>query len=270
MYARETLDPARSIWHFIAVHLRRYREAHQMSGQALADLLGCDRSTVSRYESNRLRLKLEHAEIIDRTWNTNGMFTALIGFAQRADDGDWLVELAEFEARASRIRMWETSVVPGLFQTPDYARAALSAGTADDPQSSLERRLARQAAVFDRPKLPRVTALLSWAAVEQVVGGAEVMRGQIARLIELSELPHVSIRVVEKDAGAHPGLDGPFVLLTVGDRDLAYTEAATRGRFLMDPFDVQEVAVRYDLVSDMAAPVGPTRALLKAELEKYT
>ncbi|WP_433463468.1 helix-turn-helix domain-containing protein [Spirillospora sp. CA-128828] len=270
MHARESLDPARSIWHFIAVHLRRYREAHQMSGQALADLLECDRSTVSRYESDRLRLKREHAEIIDRVWNTEGMFTALIGFAERADDGDWLVELAEFEARATRIRMWEASVVPGLLQTPDYARAALNAGTADDPQATLERRLARQAAVFDKPKPPRVTALLGWAAVEQVVGGADVMRGQLARLIELSELPHVSVRVVEKSAGAHPGLDGPFKILTVGDRDLAYTEAATRGRFLTDPFDVQEVAVRYDLVSDIAAPVGPTRAFLEAELEKYT
>lgn len=270
MHARESLDPERSMWHFIAVHLRRYRELHQMSGQALADILGCDRSTVSRYESNRLRLKREHAEIIDRLWNTGGMFTALIGFAERADEGDWLVELAEFEARATRIRMWEASVVPGLFQTPDYALSTLNAGTADDPQATLERRLSRQAAVFEKAKPPRVTALLGWAAVTQVVGGADIMRGQLTRLIELSELPHISIRVVENNSGAHPGLDGPFKLLTVGDRDLAYTEAATRGRFLTDPFDVQEVAVRYDLVSDLAAPVGPTRAFLEAELEKYT
>ncbi|TDC62644.1 hypothetical protein E1200_25020 [Actinomadura sp. GC306] len=85
----------------------------------------------------------------------------------------------------------------------------------------------------------------------------------------MSELPFISIRIVENNAGAHPGLDGPFVLLTVGDRDIAYTEAATRGCFLMDPFDVQEVAVRYDLMSDIAAPVGPSRTYLEAELEKY-
>ncbi|MEU8346105.1 DUF5753 domain-containing protein [Actinomadura meyerae] len=241
-----------------------------MSGQALGDLLDCDRSTVSRYESNTLKLKREHAEIIDRVWNTQGMFTALVGFAEQADEGNWLLELAEFEARATRIRMWEASLVPGLFQTPDYVRAARSAGTTDDLEAAIERRLSRQAAVFDKPKPPRVTAFLAWAAVSQIVGGPDVMRGQLARLIELSELPHVSIRVVENSAGAHPGLDGPFKLLTVGDRDIAYTEAATRGCFLMDPFDVQEVAVRYDSISDIAAPVGPSRALLEAELEKYT
>ncbi|MFG1852158.1 helix-turn-helix domain-containing protein [Actinomadura geliboluensis] len=270
MLARESLDPSRSIWHFMAFHLRRYRKAHGMSGQALGDLLDCDRSTVSRYESNTLKLKREHAEIIDRVWNTDGMFTALVGFAERADEGNWLLELAELEARSSRLRMWESSVIPGLFQTPDYARAALSAGTAEDLEAALDRRLARQATVFGKTKPPRVTALLSWAAVSQIVGGPDVMRGQLTRLIELSELPFVSIRIVEKNAGAHPGLDGPFVLLTVGDRDLAYTEAATRGCFLMDPFDVQEVAVRYDLMSDIAAPVGPSRALLEAELEKFT
>ena len=138
MLARESLDPSRSIWHFTAFHLRRYRKAHGMSGQALGDLLDCDRSTVSRYESNTLKLKPEHAEIIDRVWNTGGMFTALVGFAERADEGNWLVELAEMEARASRIRMWESSVIPGLFQTPDYARAALSAGTAEDLEATLD------------------------------------------------------------------------------------------------------------------------------------
>lgn len=267
MHARDSLDPSRSIWHFIAVHLRRYREAHGMSGQALGDVLDCDRSTVSRYESATLRLKRAHAEIIDRLWATNDMFTNLVDFADRADEGDWLLSLAEFERRASRIRMWEPTVIPGLLQTPDYARATLAAGTNDDLNADLERRMSRKAAVFDKDGPPRVTAFLSWAAIGQLVGSRDVMQGQLAHLIELSERPHVSIRVVENQAGAHPGLDGPFMILTVDHRDLAYAEAAGRGRFLMDPFDVQEVAVRYESISDVAAPVGPSRALLKAELE---
>ncbi|WP_131736011.1 helix-turn-helix domain-containing protein [Actinomadura roseirufa] len=269
MHARDSLDSAGSIWHLIAVHLRRYREMHNMSGQALADLLGCDRSTVSRYESNRLKIRREHAEIIDRTWGTKGMFTDLIGFAERADEGDWLMELSEYEARATRIRIWEASVVPGLLQTPDYARAALTAGTEDDPAAALERRLARQTAVFEKMKPPRVTAFLSWVTLAQQVGSAEVMRGQIAHLLKLTELPLVTLRIVERQAGAHPGLNGSFKLLTVDHRDLAYTEAATRGRFLTDPFDVQEVSVRYDWISDIAAPVDASRSILEAELEKY-
>jgi transcriptional regulator with XRE-family HTH domain len=270
MTARDELDPDRSIWHFIAVHLRRYREANGLSGQALGDILECNRSTVSRYESGMLKLPRKHAKIIDREWRTDGMFVALIRFAELASDGNWLEGLAEYEKQATRIRIWEALLVPGLLQTEEYARAAILRGVAEDPDETFRVRMARRAAVFDKPKLPRFTAFLNWNILEQPVGTPEIMRGQISHLIEISELPQVNIRVVEKNAGAHPGLDGPFKILTVDDRDLAYVEAATRGRFLMDSYDVQEVAVRYDLISDIAAPVGPSRALLEQALESYT
>ncbi|WP_149260430.1 helix-turn-helix transcriptional regulator [Actinomadura sp. K4S16] len=269
MQARDSLDPSRSMWHFIAVHLRRYREAQGMSGQALGDVLDCDRSTVSRYESATLRLKPAHAEAVDRLWKTDGMFAHLVGFAGTADEGDRLSSLTEFEQRASRIRMWEASVIPGLFQTPDYARATLTTGTAHDLDTVVEQRMSRKAAVLDRENPPRVAALLHWSALEQVVGSTEVMRNQLAHLLELSEHPHISIRVVENQGTGHPGIDGPFRILTVDGSDLAYTEAAGRGRFLMDPSDVQEMAVRYDLISDIATPVGPSRAILNAALERH-
>ncbi|WP_218040174.1 helix-turn-helix transcriptional regulator [Actinomadura sp. WMMB 499] len=270
MYAREALDPSRSFWHFIAVHLRRYREAHGMSGQALATALDCDRSTVSRYESATLKIRPAHAEIVDRLWETNNMFANLIGFADRADEGDWLLSLAEFERRATRIRMWEFAVVPGLLQTSDYARAALLAGATNDLEADLDRRMSRKSAVFDRKDPPRITAFLGWAALQQLVGSREIMRAQVAHLVELSEFSHVSIRVLENEAGAHQGLEGPFMLLTVDHRDLAYIEATTRGCFLTDPFDVQEVEVRYESISDRAAPVAPSRAILQAELENLS
>lgn len=270
MHAREALDPSRSLWHFIAVHLRRYREVRGMSGQALATALDCDRSTVSRYESATLKLKPAHAEIIDRLFETNGMFASLIGFAERSDEGNWLLSLAELERRATRIRMWEPTVIPGLLQTPGYAQAALAVDAANDLEVDLERRMSRKEAVFGKDAPPRVTAFLSWAALEQLVGSREVMREQVVHLLELGELPHINIRVIENQAGAHPGLDGPIKLLTVDDRDVAYDQAATRGCFLTAPFDVQRVAVRYDSISDIAAPIGPSRALLRAQLEKYT
>ncbi|GAA4230808.1 helix-turn-helix transcriptional regulator [Actinomadura meridiana] len=270
MALRDALDPDRSIWHFIAVHLRRYREANGLSGQALGDLLDCDRSTVSRYESGLLKIPRKHAKIVDRVWQTEGMFTALIRFAEQAADGDWLIGLAEYEKRATRIRLWEALLIPGLLQTEDYARAAILRGVAEDPEETLRVRMQRRADVFDKDKPPRFTAFLNWTVLAQPVGPPEVMRKQIAHLIEMSDLPHVSLRVVERTAGAHPGLDGSFKIVTVDDRELAYVEAATRGRFLMDPYDLQEVAVRYDLISDIAAPVGPSRTLLEQALESYT
>ncbi len=269
MSLRDSLTPDRSLWHVIAVHLRRYREAHSLTGQALADILDCDRSTVSRYESGLLKLTRKHAEIIDREWGTQGMFTSLVALAGASDEGDWFTGLTEYERRASRIRMWETLYVPGLFQTPDYALATFTGNAVADPQAALERRLARQAAVFDRPNPPHLTAILNWTVLAQSVGPPELMREQLARLVELSEHPSVSIRVLERQDRAHPGLDGSFKIVSVDGRDLAYTEAVTRGRFLTDPLDVEEVAIRYDRIGDIAAPVDPSRALLAAELENY-
>jgi hypothetical protein len=231
--------------------------------------LDCDRSTVSRYESGLLKLTRKHAEIIDREWGTQGMFTSLVALAGASDEGDWFTGLTEYERRASRIRMWETLYVPGLFQTPDYALATFTGNAVADPQAALERRLARQAAVFDRPNPPHLTAILNWTVLAQSVGPPELMREQLARLVELSEHPSVSIRVLERQDRAHPGLDGSFKIVSVDGRDLAYTEAVTRGRFLTDPLDVEEVAIRYDRIGDIAAPVDPSRALLAAELESY-
>src|SRR4051794_12518792 len=114
------LNPDRSLWHLIAVELRRQRELHQLSGNQLADILDVDRSTVSRWENGLRRLGYEYARKLDGLWRTNQLFERLVGFAMAFDTGDWMIGLAGYEARATRHRMWETTFVPGLLQTPDY------------------------------------------------------------------------------------------------------------------------------------------------------
>ncbi|MGI5324382.1 helix-turn-helix domain-containing protein [Actinomadura nitritigenes] len=269
MSARESLTPDRSLWHLIAVQLRRYREDHGLSGTALADLLECDRSTVSRYESAMIHLPERHAKIVDRLWETDGLFTYLVRFATATNDSDYLVGLAEYEARATRVRMWEASIMPGLVQTPEYARAALAVGLAEDAAAALETRLARQLAVFERPKPPYVSVLLHWAALEQPVGDPEIMRGQLAHLLDLGDRSHVSVRVVSKDAGAHVGLDGAFKIMTVDGVDVAYAEDAHDGRLIRDPIAVERFSIRYDLIGDIAMPVPTSRALIAKALESY-
>ena len=202
MEARESLDPDRSLWHLVAVELRRQRVLHDLSGSKLALLLDCDRSTVSRYESGTLKLTEKHAKVLDHEWVLDCLLTRLVHFARSGNSEDWFVGLTEYEARATRIKMWEIGLVPGLLQTPEYARAALAVGLVDDLEDAFEKRMARQAAVFERLKPPHVSILLNWVVLAQVVGGAEVMRGQLARLLEVAELPNVSVRVVEREAGS--------------------------------------------------------------------
>lgn len=263
------LNPDGSLWHCIAVELRRQRELRHLSGSQLAKLVGVDRSTVSRWENGIRRLRRTHAKRLDALWHTDGLFERLVHFANVIDIGDWMTGLTEYEARASRIRMWETLLIPGLLQTPDYARALLKVGLADDPNEALEMRLARQAAIFDRPATPHMSVILNWAVLEQHVGNAEIMRGQLARLLELSEMANVSVRVLERNVGLHCGVDGSFKLVTVDDQDIAYENASTRGRLILDPAEVQNFAIRYERISDLATPVGPSRAVIERAMENH-
>lgn len=265
----DALNPDRSLWDLIAVEVRRQREMHGLSGNRLAELLDVDRSTVSRWENGLRKLSTAHAQMLDALWDTNGLFERLVRYAAAIERGDWMTGLAEYEARATRHRMWETVIVPGLLQTPEYARAALSVGLAEDVDRAYDQRMARQAAVFDRPKLPHMSIILNWVVLAQPVGGAGTMRGQLARLLEIAELPNVSVRVLEQDTGEHCGLDGPFKLLTVDDRDIAVDNASMEGRLLLRPADVQNVAVKYERISDLASPVGLSRVLLERAMETY-
>ncbi|MBO2464202.1 helix-turn-helix domain-containing protein [Actinomadura violacea] len=270
MKDQDSLDPDRSMWDFIAVELRRQRRARGISGAALGRLIGRDRSIVSRIESGHIPMQLDHAEIVDREWDLDRLFTRLVKFAKERKSDEWrLGDLAEQEARASRVRMWEVGLVPGLLQTPAYARAGFSVGLVRDLDAAVNTRLARQAAVFDRGRPPEVSVILNWVVLEQLVGSSDIMREQLAHLLELSDLPHVNVRVVERGAGVHAGYDGPLHLLTVDARDIAYADAPHGAGLVIDPAEVQDFEVRYDRIGHIAAPIGPSRAMLQRAMEMY-
>ncbi|MQY07338.1 DUF5753 domain-containing protein [Actinomadura macrotermitis] len=270
MAGYDPLDPDRSMWDFIAVELARQRRARNVSGSDLARLIDRDRSIVSRIESGHIPLQLVHAETIDREWGLDRLFTRLVKFAKERKGDEWqLGDLAEQEERATRIRTWEVGLVPGLLQTPAYARAVFSVGLVRDLEAEVEKRLARQAAVFEKDRPPEFSVIINWVVLEQLVGSPEIMREQLARLVEISELPHVNVRVVEKSAGVHVGYDGSLVILTVDARDIAYADATHGGELVTDPKEVEDFAIRYDRIGHIAAPVGPSRAVILRAMEMY-
>jgi hypothetical protein len=264
------LDPERSLWHFIASQLRFHREQRGLSETRVGELIDRTRSVVSRYESATIRLPMRIARIIDEAWNTNHLFTRLVGFANAAQDGDYLVGLSEWERRATRLRMWEVALIPGLLQTETYARALLVAGLGSDVDGDLQRRLERQEAVFGRQEPPQISVMLNWTCLAHPVGGAAVMHEQIEHLVKATDNPHISIRIVQDDVGAHPGLDGAFELITTAEgRDVAYSDDVSSGRLVVQPTDVANYALRYDRIGDVAVPRGPSKDLITQALEKY-
>lgn len=270
MARADELDPLGSIQDWIAFDLRRFRHERGLSQQAVARILDVQRSAVHNYESAFRPLDIDHARKLDREWSTGGHFERLATHAARRHDSDWFQQFARYEQRARRIRAYEALIVPGLLQTPDYARAFLRAGGfVEDVESAVSRRMTRQT-ILDRDKPPRLQVLLEEDLLHRPMGGAEVMRAQLAHLLDVGRRPDVSIRVVPTATGGHVGLDGAFQIIETPSDAVAYLEAQREGRLLRGVADVERMAVAYDRIGDQAHPVGWSRRLITTVMEAMT
>lgn len=159
------------------------------------------------------------------------------------------------EEAAAQIDWYEAELVPGLLQTEDYARTLIEADNPSDDKEDVERRvslrLARQALLRRPTSSPRLRLVLNEGVLRRPIGSYTLMAGQLARMVQVSELPGVSIRVVPFEAGLHQGvMSGQFGVLrfpTSGDGretepPTVYAEGFTGALYL----DKQHEVDRYD------------------------
>jgi hypothetical protein len=146
---------------------------------------------------------------------------------------------ADAESRATVIREYDALVVPGLLQTPDYARALLVAGRPNAKpeviESLLAARLERQE-ILSRDDPPILWLVLDETALHRPVGGRDVHIEQLDVVLEAAQRPGITVQVVPLSTGAHAGLTGGFTILSFrDDPDVAYTEDHERGHFRERP-----------------------------------
>lgn len=131
-----------------------------------------------------------------------------------------MVEYVALEDIATRVRTWQLAIVPGLLQTPDYARAlAVGNGSWADPDEIdpfVESRMARQARLAGERPL-ELWAVVHEGALRQLVGGREVMREQLGHLLEMAQRPNVKLQVAPYLAGAHPGMTSAFTVVSFAE-----------------------------------------------------
>jgi uncharacterized protein DUF5753 len=239
-----------------------------MSGTALARLLEVDRSTVSRLESGDIKLVEKRARRLDREWSTDRLFTSLVRLAKEGHNREWFQIHNEMEARASELRIWEVLWIPGLLQTEAYTRAQVVSAGLDDIDKRVSDRMKRQECLTRKPP-PYLWVILDQGVLTQPVGSSETMRGQLARLIEASQMPNISVRVVPQSEGAHVGRDGSFKLMTVDGAESAYIEASEEGRLVQDATDVRSFRRRFDRIGDHALPVRASIDLIERVMEGF-
>jgi DNA-binding XRE family transcriptional regulator len=180
----------------------------------------------------------------------------------------WFRTYVDLEQAATLIRTYEGQFVPGLLQTDDYMRAVVRGAHLEESSDEVGRRvrlrMARQI-LLTREGPPRLWAVVDEAALRRPVGGKEVMRGQLERLIEATKLPNVTLQILPFASGAHPAMVGSFSVLRFPDEelpDIVYLEHLTSALYLNKPDEVDQYLHVMESICVRAAAPDQTVELL--------
>ncbi|SEF60473.1 Helix-turn-helix domain-containing protein [Thermomonospora echinospora] len=240
----------------VGARLRRLREDAGVTCEDAGRAIRGSHSKISRLELGRTGVKIRDlADLLTRYGLADEAERAeLFALAHHANEPPWWGRYADvvpswfehylgLEQAASLVRCYEGQFVPGLLQTREYARATIRLGHPDEPPSRIERRvelrMARQA-LLHRPGAPRLWAVIDEAALRRRPGSAATMRAQLAHLIAMTELPHVTVQVVPFSGSGHAAVGGPITILRFAERrlpDLVYLEQLTSALYPDRPAD---------------------------------
>ncbi|MFJ8467968.1 helix-turn-helix domain-containing protein [Streptomyces swartbergensis] len=245
----------------LGAELRALRTSTGLTSGEAARLVGWHQSKVSRIETGTsgvkpadVRLLLDAYAVADT--QLRELLMVLAGSEDSGGRHHWwhayrgvlpptYRDFISLESQAGAMRTLETTVVPGLLQTPEYARAVTKAaveGLSEDRLDTLvEVRLARQDVLRADPPLA-LSAVLDEAVLRREVGGPGVMARQLERLVEAARLPQVRLQVLPFAAGAHIGVTGPFVIFSfssTSDLDVVVLDHLTSSLYLERKEDLQ-------------------------------
>jgi transcriptional regulator with XRE-family HTH domain len=168
-----------------------------------------------------------------------------------------LLSYVELESEASEVRVFKIDVVPGLLQTSEYAaavgRSILPTVPDEVVQHRVEARTQRQARVQNGDPI-KIDAIITEGALRLMVGGPGVMRRQLGRLVSLSTLPNVNVRVIAADTGAYPSISTAFSILSFArdEPDVGYIELLDKGVYLEEHSDVEMYTLNFAGLQEVA------------------
>lgn len=255
--------------------LRRLRETHSFKLEEAADKLGLAASTLSRIETGKAPTRTAYLATMFEMYGVDdpAQRQVLTEMAREGHRKGWWAVYDDvlptgfdiyvgLEAEASALRVFEDQVVHGLLQTEAYARTVMNSVRLRRQQPeqigrAVELRMQRQR-VLTRPDPVKLWCILNEPVISRMIGGPPVMRGQLDRLLEVSEWPHVTLQVLPLSSGVHPALNGPFCILEFPERsdlDVVYSEGVAGHAYLERESEVWACAEVFDLLR--AAALSP-------------
>ncbi|MFE6101799.1 helix-turn-helix domain-containing protein [Streptomyces laurentii] len=286
-----TPNPSTVLGRQLGDELRRLRDASGLTTAQAAEALDCTKGKISRIENGRVAVRLPDLTTMLHAYQVSddeirARLTALARKANRRRREGWWNKygsvLADtyrdyiaLEAMAGSIRTFQAQLIPGLLQTPDYIRAVTVASqqwqTADEIERFVQVRLARQERLTGDSPL-NLWAVISEGVLLQEVGGGQAMREQLEHLVNVSELPNVTVQVLPFSRGAHASMFGPYVVLGFreeGALDVVLADNPTGSIWLEREAEVSRYQDLFDAARTSALSPVESRAVIQRRAKEH-
>ncbi|MFK4088079.1 helix-turn-helix domain-containing protein [Kribbella sp. NPDC020789] len=265
----------------LGAHLRRMREAANISRSDAGWEIRSSESKVSRMELGRVGFKERDVHDLLTLYGLDDgeERERLLALAREANNPGWWHRFGDvlpswfhsylgLESAAALIRSYELQFVPGLLQTTDYTRAVVQLGrglvSAEEVERRVNLRISRQE-VLTRPTPVRLWAVIDEAVLRRPIGGQKTMMMQLDHLIEMSTLPNVTLQVMGFNDGGHAATGGAYSILRFPEPDLAdvvYIEHLTSALYLDKQEDLDQYTATMEALCVAAPPPNKTRDIL--------
>jgi transcriptional regulator with XRE-family HTH domain len=274
MAGPKDLDPSSSPRALLGAELRHARERAGLSQEDLGQRLFVSGSFIGQLEAGTRRMQPEYARLLDEVLGAGGFFQRNCGAAAKSKYLEDFAEAAEAEAQATTIRQYAPLLIPGLLQTPAYARAVNRAYDPTAPEETIDEwvdgRLER-IRLLDHPTKPVLWAVLDEAALRRETGGPAVMAEALRHIAGLTRRNRVIVQVLPLSAGAHAAMDGALKLMEFEEAPpLVYFEGVGTGRLEDDPATVAQLRFTFDLLVASALSREKSLARIEALAQDYT
>ncbi|MFE2555103.1 helix-turn-helix domain-containing protein [Streptomyces sp. NPDC059352] len=233
-----------------------------LSQTELAEITHCSEDLISAIERGVRTPQPDFLIRADPVLNAGGVLIAAVDDLRdaqaraRVRHPEWFQDFAKAEAEAVALHYYAVQAVPGILQTPAYARSLFQHRRPMLDEETVEKRVADRISrqvLLDKWPAPTISFVLEAAVLLRPFGGPEVHREQLRRILDVARRRTVDFQIMPQDGYEHPYLDGTFTLLTPkGRRETAYTEIYGHARLITDPEEVRQYTERYGIIRSQA------------------
>lgn len=262
--------------------LRHYRKAAGLTLAQAANTLGWENTRMSRVETGQYQIKGDEIAALLTSYGITEA-GAIAEVTRVVDSGyrAWwaayagvlpqtYADVIALESEAVLIRGYFPQLIPALLQTPAYAHAIISssprAATQRTATALVDVRQGRKE-ILTRPSGPtELRTVVDESALYPRAGSAsDLMRDQLLSLVDMSERPNITVRVMPLDAPVHSGLTSNMTIMDFRPPwpSLAMVDHTRGGVFLEDAEDVKAFTEVFDAVYEAALPTDESRNVIK-------